>query len=767
MNKSMGLLFNIVILYIPLVASAIEPIGTIGQLPPQQHAFLSDGTILRVTQSHLQVVHRNTGDVLEEFGERTRISEVVFSPTSAQLAIMNYHADSEDTTVEIWDVKAREQITHWDVAARIDAAAFSPTAILFATSFDNEIHLWNWKTGNSVDTLTGGRRPSRRCDQFSCAPSPRDNVLVFTPDGRLLMVGSQRPDVELWNVETRRLVGHLEGHPGGWVDNVVISPDGRLVATVATYSNIVHLWDVKTQQLRWREKSGIGSVTGLAFSPDSQRLYVATATSGLTSSGTVGMWTGWDDMVRIWDVKSGQQIDEFGDEFRDLEAITLSPDEKTMLLHYRDAVVLWDIESMRRLNVWADFVAGILALSPDGKTFVSASHYYIKIWNLPSGKLRRMVSAEGGLFRRFTISWDGQKLAIGRDPWIQIRSLQTGEVETQLWYTYGHSNIAYSSSGSWVAANGYGRGNILLLNVEDPEQNQTAMSEDAPNMTSYPSVNHIAFSGNDQYLTAVLEQHILVWKRDGEAFTFQFAWELEKEQIPRSRPSFATLRDGSVVFVIPIREGVRPDFREFVQIWELNTNNTRLLAALDVGAPAYFSSDGRYLFGSRNDRLQIWDWQTNTPIGHPPIPNYFALSRDRNILLSWDKTGQIQIWDGTALLPSEPVSVEPHGRKFVAFGKIKQNLLLQNYPNPFNPETWIPFRLATKSNVTIRIYTPTGELIRVLSPGLLPAGEYHSPSRAVYWDGRNETGESVSSGIYLYDINAGEYSATRKMLIQK
>ena len=144
----MGLLFNIVILYIPLVASAIEPIGTIGQLPPQQHAFLSDGTILRVTQSHLQVVHPNTGDVLEEFGERTRISEVVFSPTSAQLAIMNYHADSEETTVEIWDVKAREQITHWDVAARIDVAAFSPTAILFATSFDNEIHLRkleNWK----------------------------------------------------------------------------------------------------------------------------------------------------------------------------------------------------------------------------------------------------------------------------------------------------------------------------------------------------------------------------------------------------------------------------------------------------------------------------------------------------------------------------------------------------------------------------------------------------------------------------------------------
>ena len=765
MKTLISLLFSIVC--VPCVTFAIEPVGTIGQPYPERHTFHSDGTILRAVQSHIQIVHPNTGAVLDEFGERTRISEVVFSPTSAQLAIMNYHSDSKATTVEIWDVKAREQITQWEVAARIDVATFSPTAVLFATSFDNEIHLWNWKTGKSVGTMAGGRRPSRRCDQFTCASSPRDNALVFTPDGRHLMVGSQRPDVELWNVETRRLVGHLEGHPGGWVDNVAISPDGRFVATVATYSRIVHVWDVKTQQLRWRETSGIGRVSGLAFSPDSQRLYVATATSGPTSSGTVGMWTGWDDMVRIWDVESGQQIDEFGDEFRQLNSITLSPDEETMLLHYRDAVVLWDIETAQRLSVWADFVVGIFALSPDGKTFVSASSYYIKIWNLPSGQLRHMVSAEGGLFRKFAISSDGQKLAVGRDPWIQIRSLQTGEVETQLWYTYGHSDIAYSSSGRWVAANGYGQGNILLLNVEEPERNQTAMSEDAPNLTSYPSVYHIAFSDNDQYLTASLEERILLWKRDGDAFTFQFAWELEKEQISHSRLSFATLRGGSVLLAIPVREGVPPDVSEYVKIWELNSNSTRLLATLDVSSPAYFSSNGLYLYGSRNDRLQIWDWQKNTPIDHPPVPSYFALSRDGTILLSWDKTGQIQIWDGTALLPSDPVSVEQRGRKFLTLGQIKQNRLLQNYPNPFNPETWIPFRVANESNVTIRIYTSTGKLIRVLSPGVLPAGEYRAPSRAVYWDGCNESGESVSSGIYLYNINAGEFSATRKMIIQK
>lgn len=764
MKMIISVLFSFVC--VPMVALAIEPVGTIGHPYPLRHAFHSDGTILRVSQSHIQVVHPNTGAVLDEFGERTRIREVVFSPTSDHLAILDCHADRTTTVVEIWSVKKRALINQWQIEGRIDAAAFSPTAVLFATAFGGEIHLWNWQTGKSIGGMVGERNPWLRLDRNTCSSFPPGNVLVFTPDGRHLMAVSQRSHVEIWNVENRRLVGKLEGHEG-WVEDVAISPDGRFAATFTRYSNYVNLWSVAAQARVWREKSGIGSVSGLAFSPDSQRLYVATSTSGLTSSDADGTRKGWDDMVRIWNVESGQQTGEFSDEFRELNSITLSPDEETMLLHYRDAVVLWDIETMQRGNVWADFVAGIPALSPDGKTFVSASRFYIKIWNLPSGELRRMVSAEGGLFRRFAISSDGQKLAVGRDPWIQIHSLQTGEVETQLWYTSGHSDIAYSSSGKWVAANGYGQGNILLLNVEEQEHNQTAMSEDSPNLTSYPSVYNITFSENDQYLTATLRRRILLWKHDGNAFTFQFAWELEEEQNPRSGLSFHTLRAGSVLLAIPILEGVRPNFRKFVQIWELNTNYPRLRATLEVDSPIRFSSDGRYLFGSRNDRLKIWDWQTSTPIDHPPIPNYFALSRDGTVLLSWDKTGKIQIWDGTALLPSEPVAVEPHGREFVTFGQVKQNRLLQNYPNPFNPETWIPFRLANESNVTIRIYTSTGQLIRILSPGLLPAGEYRSPSRAVYWDGRNESGESVSSGIYLYNINASEFSATRKILIQK
>ena len=100
-------------------------------------------------------------------------------------------------------------------------------------------------------------------------------------------------------------------------------------------------------------------------------------------------------------------------------------------------------------------------------------------------------------------------------------------------------------------------------------------------------------------------------------------------------------------------------------------------------------------------------------------------------------------------------------------GKPTQNLLLQNYPNPLNPETWIPYQLSADSLVSVFIYDTTGKLIRTLSLGFQSAGFYNSRERAVYWDGRNELGESVASGLYFYTLTAGDFTATRKMLILK
>ena len=103
----------------------------------------------------------------------------------------------------------------------------------------------------------------------------------------------------------------------------------------------------------------------------------------------------------------------------------------------------------------------------------------------------------------------------------------------------------------------------------------------------------------------------------------------------------------------------------------------------------------------------------------------------------------------------------------------KETELLSNYPNPFNPETWIPYRLAEDAFVTLTIYDQTGHLVRTLNVGHQIAAVYESESKAIYWDGRNDLGEQVASGVYFYtmtvrsETRAADFSATRKMLILK
>ena len=97
----------------------------------------------------------------------------------------------------------------------------------------------------------------------------------------------------------------------------------------------------------------------------------------------------------------------------------------------------------------------------------------------------------------------------------------------------------------------------------------------------------------------------------------------------------------------------------------------------------------------------------------------------------------------------------------------KETALLPNYPNPFNPETWIPYRLAREADVAITIYDTKGTQMRRLALGNQAAGYYAERGKAAYWDGRNEDGEAVASGIYVYHFQAGDCAASRRMVIVK
>ena len=136
----------------------------------------------------------------------------------------------------------------------------------------------------------------------------------------------------------------------------------------------------------------------------------------------------------------------------------------------------------------------------------------------------------------------------------------------------------------------------------------------------------------------------------------------------------------------------------------------------------------------------------------------------------------------TADSPSPLIGVQPV-RHIVTVDDVKNSLiqledliayeipaeteLLRNYPNPFNPETWIPYHLSEDADVSLTIYDVNGALVRDIDVGHQTAAKYDTRSKAIYWDGRNQFGEQVASGIYFYSLSAGDFSATRRMVILK
>jgi flagellar hook assembly protein FlgD len=94
-------------------------------------------------------------------------------------------------------------------------------------------------------------------------------------------------------------------------------------------------------------------------------------------------------------------------------------------------------------------------------------------------------------------------------------------------------------------------------------------------------------------------------------------------------------------------------------------------------------------------------------------------------------------------------------------------LLLANFPNPFNPETWIPFALAESGPVTFTIYDVSGRSVRTLHLGALPAAWYDTRDTAAHWDGRNDAGERVVSGVYIAELDAGGAKTRQRMVLRK
>ena len=159
-----------------------------------------------------------------------------------------------------------------------------------------------------------------------------------------------------------------------------------------------------------------------------------------------------------------------------------------------------------------------------------------------------------------------------------------------------------------------------------------------------------------------------------------------------------------------------------------------------------------------------------SPWDAPSINGHKMFIMDRGTLEHLDPAtleAQLDIWrsesDGSAIYLRSIALLE----SVLAAIRPDKTQLLPNYPNPFNPETWIPYHLANAGAVVITIYDARGSVVRRLDLGHQREGYYASRSRAAYWDGRNNMGERVASGVYFYQLEAGNISFLRKMVILK
>ena len=142
-----------------------------------------------------------------------------------------------------------------------------------------------------------------------------------------------------------------------------------------------------------------------------------------------------------------------------------------------------------------------------------------------------------------------------------------------------------------------------------------------------------------------------------------------------------------------------------------------------------------------------------------------------NILSEVDLAILFALYQKIEVISADPIQVEWIKRflrqLLMPIERPLETKLYANYPNPFNPETWIPYQLAEDTEITIRIYNTSGQVVRILFTGNQVAGYYLSRSKAAYWDGRNESGEQMASGVYIYELTTPTLKQTKRLVILK
>ncbi len=728
------------------------------------------------------------------------VTSVSFGPDSSILAV-----GINNGTIELWNTATGELhkilAEHHDTIGGQDSlnVSFSPDGdtIASATRYTH-VHLWDVATGELRAIL--GKYSGR--DSWGALNAS------FSPDGSTLATYNTDSIVHLWDVSTGELLKTFEKAPKTHSNSgpsTSFSPDGSTIAAYGHYS--VYLWDVATGTLRNTIKMPYALIYSMSFSPDGNTLAatynevflldIATGKPRETLKGNslnpISLISPDDNTLAIgnllWDISTGTLRNILKDAGY-VQSMSFNPDGSTLATGAGSPnwVHLWDVSTGTLRNIFKGHTATVMSVSfsPDGSTIASGSVYFppievvpsvnsipnsnpqqkkgeLLLWDVATSQQKNNFTKHVGNVYSISFNFDGSSLAVGSDNKVYLLDAATGEVSKIFPHVGNVYSVSFSPDGNTIATGSDDK--VRLWDVAtgtsrttfDTIFNEHTLNEYTLNIKS------IKFSPDGSKLAASIYNTVHLWDVGTEILSSTLEGHAGYVYSISFSPDGSTLasgsRDGTVLLW---KIGVPKQLKE-----DINGDGVVNIQDLVVVA-SQFGQTGENKADVNGDGVVNIKDLVLVAAAFGDAPAAPTIRRDANehltpeVVQQWlDAAKQLARTDATTqrgitVLESLLAALTP-----------KETALLPNYPNPFNPETWIPYQLVKRVDVSILIYSADGKLIRTLKLGEQAAGVYETRNRAAYWNGKNEVGESVASGVYFYTLKAGDFTATRKMLIRK
>ena len=556
--------------------------------------------------------------------------------------------------------------------------------------------------------------------------------VAFNPkESNILACGLSDGRIQVWDISKHTLQYILYEYKD-LIFSLAFSPDGRTLAS-GNADGTLRLWDVDTGKRRILLTEHTDIVTSLTFSADGSVLASGSA------DGTIRLWNPDGEEKKVL---QGYEVS--------VSSLAFSPTENILVTGRADNIIrVWDLGTgtLRHILLGHEGPVISLAFSLDGSTLASGSaDSNVRLWDMTKDKTAKTLDAYTTLTEHKdwvnSVAFNSTLLASGsHDKTIRLWNANTGDLQHTLTAHTGsveslafNTGVAFNADGNTLAS-GSADGRVLLWELMSSQIIGDLNGDGFVNRLDLAIVNSLL--GTRGHNRADVSGNNIVDIADLVLVANAIeATAADRNALVSERTDVDDDGDVDMEDLVAVDKflGMMGQYREDVNIDGVVNIVDLVLVASAIGPAA-------------------------------------AAPALRNRVTTLITAEKIQLWLTEARLLGETSLAHQNGilvlEYLLAMLAPKATVLLPNYPNPFNPETWIPYRLAEPADVTVTIYAANGMLVRTLQVGHQPAGIYQSRAQAAYWDGKNEFGEPVASSLYFYTLTTGEFTATRKMLIQK